>query len=257
MKPTFKILSVCLVILVLFTSCSKKKKNVEQGEILQLEIHSSDKNQIAEQPQRWHVTNKRICVLFGYGFNDAAVYNSILDELASRYGLAENGGLIYPLIYPESFKHGTKGYVNDFLLELEDSDLELCGVITLGAPDRTHNTLAKFQDFWKQDVPYPVIALYPQDDVLGIEATCDIVVDKAQAVDMTGAMLEESNDSIDVKDVESVICDVLDYVLCAPSAFAIDSNLQKHVQQMFKNRKIHRYLDPETGLQSVNHFVLY
>ena len=36
-----------------------------------------------------------------------------------------------------------------------------------------------------------------------------------------------------------------------------DDDLQKHVIQMYPNRKIHYFIDPVTGLPSVNHFVLY
>lgn len=257
MKYILRLFTVCIITSLLFCSCSKKKKVVEQDEVLQLEIHSSDKNRVVQEPQTWHVTNKRVCVLFGYGFNNTETYTEILNSLSEKFGLAENGGLIYPLVYPESFKHGVKGYVNDFALELEDSELELVGVIILGAPDRTHVSLARFQDFWKEIVPCTIVALYPQDDVLGIEATCDIVVDKAQVADMTGTIVEEAGDSVDVSEVIQVLCSTVNYIQHIESSLPKDSNLQKHVQQMLKDKKLHRYFDPETGLQSVNHFVLY
>jgi len=246
-----------LTSLVFFGSCANKQNEVEESDILDLVIQTADKNQkIVDKPQNWHFTNKKVCVLFGYGFNDEETYKPILSHLDEQFGLAENGGLIYPLFYPESFKHGVRGYVNDFLLEMEDLEKDFCAVVILGAPDRTHVSLARHQDFWKQKVPYPVIAFYPQDDVLGIEATCDIVIEKAQVADLTGAISEENNE-IDVGEVKSVINDTVSYILCTEGAFSKNSDLQKHVNQMMKGRKFHRYLDPETGLQSVNHFVLY
>lgn len=257
MKYILRLTLVCIVTSLLFCSCGGKKKIVEQGDILQLEIHSSDKNKIPQNPQTWHVTNKKICILFGHGFNESEIYTEIINELSERYGLAENGGLIYPLVYPDSFKHGSKGYVNDFVLELENEEIDFAGVITLGAPDRTHVSLARFQDFWKQNVPCVVVALYPQDDVLGIEATSDIVIEKAQVADMTGTIVEEAGDTIDISDVSQVVASTVGYIQYIDSSLKKDANLQKHVQQMLKNKKLHRYSDPETGLQSVNHFVLY
>ena len=39
--------------------------------------------------------------------------------------------------------------------------------------------------------------------------------------------------------------------------FTKDSSVQAHVVQMLKGYKIQYFIDPETGLHAINHFVLY
>lgn len=240
---------------LIFVACNKSQKQVFDDEFINLEVSDSDVV-IPESPQTWHLTNKRICVLFGYGYNSAENYKKIINTLSSRFGLEEDGGLIYPLVYPDSFKHGTRGYENDFYQELQSGDKDLEAIIVVGAPDRTHRVMARLQDFWKQNMPYPVIALFPQDDTLGIESTCDIVFEKAQMVDLSGNVSEDSADAFNTEELEKLLIDVIDYLVCVNGAIEKDENIQIHAAQMVKNRSIHRYLDPETGLQSINHFVL-
>lgn len=237
-----------------FISCKKNTSTSTDSNSITLEITNGNKDDLITEPQKWHITNKRICVLFGYDFNSPETVDSLTALLAKNFGLDEDGGLIYPLVYPNSFKHGAKAYSNDFFQELQSDDKDFCGVILLGAPDQTHKALAKNQDKWEQNIPYPVFALFPQDDVLGIEATCDVVLDKGQTAELAHIM-EESAAQV-IPEAPDILIDAVNYMLALSRPLDADTTVQNHVSQMFKNQKIHHYADPETGLQSINHFVL-
>ena len=42
-------------------------------------------------------------MLFGYDFNNPEIKESLMALLKENFGLEEDGGLIYPLTYPEDF----------------------------------------------------------------------------------------------------------------------------------------------------------
>jgi len=243
------------MILTFGVSCKKNKVQDVDSDYINLEIKTADKSELVEKPKSWEVTPKRICVLFGYAFNKPEEYEPLLALLKNNYGLDDDGGLIYPLIYGESFKRGVRGYVSELSGDLQNQEKELIGVVVLGAPENTHKALANYQDFWDQEVPFPVISLFPQDDVLGMESTCDIVIDKMQSGEMSGTIAEDEEVNY-MEDAPELLLSVINYIEIAGSSFKKDTSLQTHVQQMLGNKPFHRYTDPETGLQSINHFVL-
>lgn len=240
---------------LIFSSCKKEAKTYDTNS-LELTISQGNKDDLSDLPQKWHITNKKICVLFGYDFNNPVIKNSLLSLLKENFGLAEDGGLIYPLTYPEDFKHGIRGYATDFATVLQNEDLELAGIVLLGAPENTHSALAKNQDKWEQNVPYPVVALFPQDDVLGIESTSDLVIDKGQTAGITGEIAPEESDGQIYSEAPEVIVETIKYILLLEDAPERSRSLQKHMEQMLKGYQFHHYTDPESGLQSINHFVL-
>ena len=239
------------------TSCKKEKSQVPASEMVQINIQPSSNSQILEtENQSWHVTNKRVCIIFGYDFNSQETVEKFTSLLQERYGLESDGGLIYTMIYPDNFKHGAKSYATELATALTGTDRDLAGVIILGAPENTHTAFAKLQDFWEMGVPYPIYALFPQDDVLGLESTCDFVLDKEQQTDLTGDIAPEETISEKILEAPEVLTDCIDYMLEIEGPFVKDSTLPKHVTQMLKDKKIHHYVDPESGIQSINHFVL-
>jgi hypothetical protein len=238
-----------------FTACKKETKNYNTNS-LEISLNQGNSTELAATPQKWHITNKKICVLFGYDFNDPQVKEPLIELLKKNFGLAEDGGLIYPLVYPEDFKHGIRGYASDFASILASDDLDLAGIVLLGAPENTHTAIAKNQDKWEQEVPYPVIALFPQDDVLGIESTCDIVVDKGQMAGLTGEIAPEESDGQIYSEAPQVIVDTIKYILSLDGALPKNQTVQTHLKQILKDKQFHHYTDPETGLQSINHFVI-
>ena len=195
-------------------------------------------------------------MLFGYDFNNPELKESLLALLQENFGLADDGGLIFPLTYPDDFKHGVRGYASDFAAILQEDDLDLAGIVLLGAPENTHTALAKNQDKWEQNVPYPVVALFPQDDVLGIESTCDIVVDKGQTAGITGEIAPEESDGQVHPNAPEIIVETIKYIQLLDGAPSRTTELQKHMEQMLSDFQFHHYTDPESGLMSINHFVL-
>ena len=253
-KKIILILTVCAFAL-LAGGCKKKHKEADTNSV-DLTLNQVEKTQLQSAPQKWHVTNKRICVLFGYDFNNPDVQEELLLLLKENFGLAEDGGLIYPLTYPDDFKHGVRGYASDFAAILQDDELDLSGIVLLGAPENTHTALAKNQDKWEQEVPYPVVALFPQDDVLGIEANCDIVVDKGQTAGLDGEVAPEESDGQIHQNAAEIIVETIKYIQLLDGAPSRTAALQKHMEQMLEGYQFHHYTDPESGLQSINHFVL-
>ena len=92
--------------------------------------------------------------------------------------------------------------------------------------------------------------------MLGLESTCDFVLDKEQQTDLTGDIAPEETVSEIILEAPEVLTDCIDYMLNMEGPFVKDSTLPKHVTQMLKDKKIHHYVDPESGIQSINHFVL-
>ena len=249
-----KILIFAIIISVLLTACKKNKTPVIEADSIQLNVQPLNNETLLDSKnQRWHVTNKRVCIIFGYDFNSSEAVEKFTELLGSRYGLETEGGLIYTMIYPDSFKHGSKGYSAELASILTGTDKDLAGIIIL---ENTHSAFAKLQDFWEMNVPYPIYALFPQDDVLGLESTCDFVLDKEQPTDFTGDITPDETVSEIILEAPEVLTDCIDYMLEMEGPFVKDNTLPKHITQMLKNKKIHHYVDPETGIQSINHFVL-
>ena len=256
-QSRYILFSAISLLIILAASCKKDKTPLPESDSLQLNIQPSANSQVLDsQNQHWHVTNKRICVIFGYDFNAPEAVEKFTALLQERYGLESEGGLIYTLTYPDSFKHGAKSYSSELTAALTGTDRDLAGIIILGAPENTHTAFAKLQDYWEQNIPYPIYALFPQDDVLGLESTCDFVLDKEQPTDLTGDIAPEETVSQIILEAPEVLTDCIDYMLEIEGPFIKDSSLPKHIQQMLKNKRIHHYVDPESGIQSINHFIL-
>ena len=255
MKNKSYIILMALAATLIFTGCKKKQKTADTNSV-DLTLNMAEEAKLQQTPQKWHVTNKRICVLFGYDFNNPEIKENLLVILKDNFGLDEDGGLIYPLTYPEDFKHGIRGYASDFAAILQDDELDLAGIVLLGAPENTHTALARNQDKWNQEVPYPVVALFPQDDVVGVESTCDIVVDKGQTAGLTGEIAPEESDGQIHPNAAEIIVETIKYIQLLDGAPSRTKELQQHMAQMLEVFQFHHYIDPESGLQSINHFVL-
>lgn len=231
-----------------FTSCKNKKTNTVsvQGEDIILNIHESDSLGEDSIPM-WRGEEGTIFVLFGYGFNNETFRTDAIKKLEQAYGLTENNGLIQPVIYPDD--------VRNRIMNMYDivNESTVKGIILLGAPENTHYMLAKLQDEWDAVPPYSVFSFFPQDDILGQEATCDFVLDYEHASEES--VNEETEQSIDT-DAEKLLVRAVKYMASLPGPLPADTDLHTHVQIIAGNRKVHRYVDSETGLQSINHFVM-
>lgn len=250
------LLSLSLLASFSLASCKKPPYEIDSENTINLEMTSAKENELVTESQKWQITKKHICVILGYDFNEKDKVSEITTLLSDRYGLAEDGGLIVLYTYPDDFKANGRSYYNNLRLILENDIDNLSGVIILGAPERTHLALARNQDYWDMNVPYPVIALFPQDDILGLESTCDIVLDKGQAINYNGEILESGHESVIITEAPEILLDTIDYIASYDGSFPKDKSLSNHVFNMYEGHKIHHYVDGETGLQSVNHFIL-
>lgn len=241
-----------------FNSCSQKNnQELLDTDYYELSLSTTEPQNIPDfSTQLWHSTNKKILVFFGYNFNSPEITDRLLSVLEEHYGLAEDGGLILPVFYPDNFKH-LRSFYSELANIIQDDNYDFSGIITLGAPENTYIALARNQDFWEQNVPYPVFALFPQDNVLGLEATCDIVLDKAQNAQLNGDIVSEEAEVSVIKEAPEILIRAIDYMLFLDSSLLKNKNLSTHLKQILGDSiPFHHYLDSETGLQSINHFVL-
>ena len=171
----------------------------------------------------------------------------MLNRLSSVYGLDSNGGLLYPILFPDDLK----GKIGNLYSHLNGVDMR--GLILLGAPAGTHNQLAKYMD---QDGGrnFPVFSFFPLDDVLGQEYTCDIVLEyernAQEQVDST-----EVEQKID-KDAEDIAFKAVRYMALLNGPLPMNDQLREHIQNIVGDKQIKRYVDHDTGIQSMNHYVL-
>lgn len=263
-----KLFYITTVVTMFFAiSCGKEKKPnnvVKTTESIVFE----DKNQ-----SHWHVSDKKICVIFGYGYNDEKFTKSTIEALSTKYGLDDGtpeSGLIYPLIYPEDFKVGSNARVSSLVDKLEDKDM--AGIITIGAPEYMNYALSKLEEEWDNMLPFPVYSIVPQDEVLAIEAVSNFVLDKAVEAPKEGADTSkkdiseeektpsgeaEATDQVVITEMPEILNRAIDYMLLTKEPLKNDENLIKHVQRIAgSDFEIVPYVDAETGIKSSNHFVL-
>ena len=246
------------------TSCGKKKASVNSENSLHIQLSDSENTEIFNYPLTHSFTDKKILVLFGYDFNSESFTQKVISNLEARYGLcsedetAEDSGIIFALRFPDDFKRGGRSYATELYSILSNPEYDFGGILLLGAPEYTHLALARNQDDWNQNVPYPVIALYPQDDGLGIESTCDFIIDKSQSAQLAEENMtdqQEANDELALKTLP-LIFGAIEYIKLSDFSLQELNDPKLHVSHLLDGKKFHNYADPETGLKSINHFVV-
>ena len=254
-----KLISILLgfTLITVFLACKKEKNiSVSEEKILDISVISSDAQIKDEKNQLWHYGKKRIYVLFGYNFNDETFISNATNLLSTKYGLEENGGQIVPIIFPKNFRHGEKAVTVDLYNLLNEDITEIKGFITLGAPENTYKALAKIQDQWYGETPFPVISLFPQDETLGIEDTSIIVIDKLQTTEDEESLLSEETETKPIEDALEILDSVVNFMLCLDGRVAKDEKLGTYVKTMLSEKNIRRYADSDSGLYAINHFVI-
>lgn len=260
-KFIFTLLSLNLFFLF---SCKKQNQEIDTSNVIDLIITDSSESEISHTPSKSNITNKRIIVVLGYGYNEEHISEKIINKLDQNFGLDKNGGLIYPVIYPNDFRMNGRSYVSDLTSLITNFEKDLSALIILGAPERTHIALARIQDSWDMQTPFYMVTMFPQDDVLGIEATCDFVLESTQNdllnADLTSTqnITEESILKYDNK-TEEILIDTIEYLSILKEidfSFQKDNSIYSHVSQMLKNNSVTPYVDPETGISSINHFIV-
>lgn len=245
-------LAVCCTLL----SCGNKKKtSVEITDTpITLEIKNSDYND-SENTINWHATNRNIVVLFGYDYNDTEFVEKATKRLSEKFGLKADGGVIIPVTFPDGFRHKDKAVTVDLFNILDDDSVQVEGFVSLGAPEKTYRALTRLQEKWGGQIPFPVISIFPQDDILGIEDTSSIVINQIQKAETEESLVTESEHT-GIEDADLLLERACEYILRLNGSPERDAALAAHIKQMLPGKKIHRYTDSETGLYSINHFVI-
>lgn len=258
MKKYFCLVSLLLTVL-LTTGC-EKKQNLPvtfEGARLISPVPVTDQDMLALQDISSFVEpHRKIGIVLGYGYNDEDFVEATLQELDRSLGLAERGGAIVPYVFPDDFMRGGSARISDLTGMLEED--EVMGLVVVGAPEGTHRVLAALQDTELNRAYYPVISLMPQDDILGIEAGSDIVIEYVPA-SATEELVEESGAY--QENVPQLIASVAYYLTLLPAdyfgGFQQDLELLTHARQLAGSQwDVSRYIDPETGLCPMNHFVI-
>lgn len=201
-----------------------------------------------------YLNGKNIALILGYGYNDEATITTLYQILDLNYGIEKEDfpALITLIVYPDDFMVGGKIRVSSLYNILEEKNL--AGIITLGAPEGLCNAIAKLEDNTEDGIlPYPVFALFPQDDILGSESTANFVLDYAQKLNNI-----DSEQTTFIPDFDStpLILNSVQAMIELRSPLVIDKKLINFVQKLVgKQKTVAHYYDSETGLQSVNHFI--
>jgi len=256
MKHSFFLALTACILFFSMTSCGHNISNTKTSDAIKISVKKAEvkKDWLNNHTQVWHPADKYICVIFGYGYNDKAFYDSTVEQFREKYGIEAEGGLIMPLLYPDDFKHGGTGRIS--LLPEIIKDKGIGGIILLGAPENTHNALADIRSSYGGNPPFPIFSFFPQDDILGMEYASDFVLENAQLPSDSTLPQEEQNQKL-LKKVSSLLDSSIQYMAHVGIPLRHDENLHARVQTIVGNfGKISRYVDSESGLQSINHFVL-
>ncbi|MBP5157187.1 MAG: hypothetical protein ILP18_04865 [Treponema sp.] len=272
-----KLFAVLLCGLAAFMCPSCEKKSAEEtvqsvaGSIKITVQETSPRNY--KDMARYSSEDGIICVLFGYGFNSEGFLNDFLVILKDRYGLESNGGIIFPVVFTEDDMEDilTISKISSIYDIINERNIK--GIILLGAPEGTHRYLGKLRQDWDERPPYAIFSFMPQDDIMGEEFNCDFVLEyernaspeeeevEVKAIDKTAEQIVLRA----VRYMEDLPNDIYspDSALLAANAepsfrnsVFSDKDLHSHVQSIVGEKKVRRYVDGETGIQSINHFVI-
>lgn len=247
---TFFTFALCASIAL--TGC-KKEKPVNTEDTIALEIKNSSES-LDNYTKTWHITNKRILLVLGYGANEDEQVEQITSSLSKTFGLAQDSGEIITMVYPKDFHHSGRSYVSDLKAVLDNNETDYAGIIIVGAPENTHLALSDNMSKWDEELPYPVFSLFPQDDILGTQASSDIVIDNNISATSTNQEETESGNDFSVDEIISILENAINYMNALDGA--VKGDQLAHVTNMFPDKKIRRYVDPDSGLHAINHFIL-
>ena len=241
------ILSLFCGMLFVFSCGNSSTKIVLDENTLIIEPKESSEDMGNKSQSLWTNDEGVVVVLFGYGFNEPSFTNSILQKIKDEFGVENENGLVLPVIFPDDL-HNRISSLNDFL-----GDRQIRGIILLGAPERTHIALAKIHNDWDNMTPFNIFSFFPQDEVLGQEGTCNFVVEYPRLhteLSEDSGVIQSADESVEI------IMNSIRYVAQLPGSIPCDKDLQFHVQNILKGKKIKPYVDSETGITSVNHFLI-
>lgn len=262
MKTSKKIIKIAFVFLsislILLSGCQKDRKLAVEEAVTSLPQNSKEPAKLKklDDETKSYLDGKNIIVVLGYGYNDENSIEKITQNLRENFGVEteDNYGLVSILVYPNDFMTAGKARVSSLVDLLEDKTP--AGIIILGAPDGMHIALSKLQDNAEDGkLKYPVFSFFSQDDVLGSEATADFVLDYAHKSEALTAETEMT-DFISDFDLNTLLDSAVSSMMTLRAPLKADENLEAFVKNLFDGKKnVSHYIDGETGLQSINHFI--
>ena len=233
------------ILLFSIFSCTEKKESLknQMGDI----ILTPELVEKTERTPIWNYTDKKIILVLAHSFNDEEFISNATELIKKTFGLAQDGGAVYIMTYPADFKHGNSERLTNLKDKVEELDAK--GVIIFGAPLDTHTVLGKIQDNYDGNHTFPVFSLFPQDDILGTESVSDIVIEHERK---EGGTESEDVDKLSLTYVKNSVELMLEN---------IDNDLQNSdltllAEKIVQNNDIKHYVDGETGLSAINHFVI-
>lgn len=261
MKKSFLVFVsfVCVLVFTCFSSCNRSAAVSGGGNVNK---NSADKNKPSAEKidlpkQSWEKTNNRICVVFGYGYNSPEVIANIMGALVKNYGSSDEDGLIMPIVFPDDFRRGERAVSSDLyeLLSECKSNYNLVGIILLGAPENSSIALAKLQDASDGKIDYATVSFFPQDDVLRTETTSDIVIERVQQSPENDDVVEVEYNQKYEDDISDILLSTVKYIVSVKKPVTQNAEIFSHVQEIIAGHQVAHYVDAETGLRAINHFI--
>lgn len=248
-----KIIFILLAMLCVLSGCEKKSISAEK-----------------DNEYSWTSDDGVVAVLFGLGYNEQPFMDETVNLLQQKFGLEKDGGIIWPLYFPEDFK--IDGITRVSLLPEVLKKKKLCGLIILGMPEKMYSSLCGLKDSmqkndFKNGKPYPVFSLFSQDNVLGTEAGSDLVfdfksshtaiVDILEEIESMENSSQEESDILYLTKVPELLLDSVLGILNYNQEVSEGKKISDIAQSIFSDKWIvEPYFDGVTGLRSFNHFVL-
>lgn len=258
---------VLAAFLTLFLSACKKKETV-------VIVDEPDPDIIVERPvsgiPKWLPGDyPHVAVVFGVGYETEELQAPVISYLSEEFGLAEDKGLIETFVFPDEYFNGKRirvAFLTDTL-----KNLNLCGLVLLGSPDRTHYALT---DLVESGISYSVWSIFPvtytSDEILGTECGSFFVMDYKDVGDSSLAGSDTAlMDAMDkgIKrysgDIGDVLTPVIRYIKKsgdgADGPFSpgdAAEYLLKAYKEEFGECSLDKFVEPESGLTALNHYVL-
>lgn len=253
-------------VLTLFLSACKKKDAV-------VIVDEPDPDIIVERPvsqiPKWLPGDyPHVAVVFGVGYETEELQAPVISYLSEEFGLAEDKGLIETFVFPDEYFNGKRIRVSFLKDTLKNCNL--CGLVLLGSPDRTHYALS---DLVESGISYSVWSIFPvtytSDEILGTECGSFFVLDYKVMGDSASGSDTALMDAMDkgVKRYSGDIGDVLTPVIRYIKKSGDGSDgpfspgdaadyLLKAYKEEFEECSLDKFVEPESGLTALNHYVL-
>ncbi len=266
--PLCALLSLCAIIIVAFcfSGCNKQERS--------LLVDEPDPDIVVSRPDapvpKWLPGDyAHIVVVFGVGYETEELRQPVLDYFAEEFGLAEDDGLIETAVFPAEYFNGKRIKVS-FLTDLM-KDKNACGLVLLSAPDRAFYAL---MDLIESGISYPVWSVFPvpytTDEVLGTEYGSFFVLDYKEinensATDADSALVDAMTNGVKTYDgnIGSILTPVIRYI--KKSADGVNEPyspghaaeyLSEAYKETFDGCTFTRFVEQESGLPALNHYVL-